>query len=336
MTGDPILEELLFWRLQTLGCQGTVSQIQDQVLTVKAYRPQKQVEVEALEDLAALLHQDAGAMGCAPITVRWDSIAEADWANNWKAHWQPQAIGDRLLIYPAWLPEPDATERLVLRLNPGAAFGTGEHATTQLCLKALETQLASHQTRGNTVSIADIGCGSGILSIAAVLLGAEGVYAVDTDPLAVDSARENRDLNSITAHHLRIDHGSTEVLCGMLARPVDGLVCNILADVIEQLIPQFARITQPQGWGILSGILKRQVWGHHQDAGPTGLAGHGHIPTRRLVLSPDYAALRWFPGKEVPVKSQAVIKTQSHAPLWSLSSVTWLLRDRRLPRLDLQ
>ncbi len=258
VTGDPRLEELIFWRLQLFGCQGTASQVEAQRLTVRAYRPHKQVDSDALGQVAALLQQDAVGMGLECPGIQWRVLTEADWANNWKDYWQPQPIGDRLLIYPEWLPVPEVTERLVLRLNPGAAFGTGEHATTQLCLRVLETQLTQGQDRHSQVSIADIGCGSGILAIAAVLLGTDRVYAVDTDLLSVDSARENRDLNHIAAHHLQIEHGSTETLSKMLTQPVDGLVCNILADVIVQLIPQFTHLTQPGSWGILSGILERQ------------------------------------------------------------------------------
>ena len=128
-------------------------------------------------------------VGCEQLAIQWSAIAESDWANNWKAHWHPQAIGDRILIYPEWLAVPDDPGRVLIRLNPGAAFGTGEHATTQLCLKALETRLPPLQEQPRKIAIADIGCGSGILAIAALRLGCEQAYGVDTDPLAVDCAR---------------------------------------------------------------------------------------------------------------------------------------------------
>ena len=256
VAGDPLLEELIFCQLQAFGCQGTASQVEDQVLTVKAYRPHKQVEPKALEQLAMQLHQEAVELDCAPPTIQWNTIAETDWANNWKAHWHPKEIGDRLLIYPEWLTVPYNPERLLLRLNPGAAFGTGEHATTQLCLQTLESLLTS----GKPIkTIADIGCGSGILSIAALLLGVDRAYGVDTETLAVDVARANRELNGIGSDRFPVELGSIDRLQDLIEDPVDGFVCNILAEVILQLIPQFGQIIQPEGWGILSGILSRQV-----------------------------------------------------------------------------
>lgn len=270
VTGDPLLEELIFWQLQVFGCQGTASQVEAQILTVKAYRPQNQVDLEALTQLADWLRQEAVGMGCEPPHIQWHRIAESDWANTWKEYWHPREIGDRILIYPEWLVVPK-TERLLVRLNPGAAFGTGEHATTQLCLRTLESLLrpssnnhgqelaGSNGCASNPVTLADVGCGSGILSIAALLLGVERTYGVDTDPLAVDTARQNRELNGIARDRFPIECGSIDRLVEMLEQPVNGLVCNILAEVILQLLPQFGQVAKPGGWGILSGILTRQV-----------------------------------------------------------------------------
>lgn len=187
--------------------------------------------------------------------VTWTLIDEEDWSKSWKEHWQPEPIGDRFLITPAWLSPPEGNERLVLRLDPGVAFGTGAHPTTQLCLESLEMRLTYDPT---PVTIADIGCGSGILSIGALLLGAKRVYAVDTDDLAVDSAIGNRELNNISADQLPIIHGSLDDLTKLIDAPVDGVVCNILAEVIMDLIPHLHTLVTPDGWGILSGILLDQ------------------------------------------------------------------------------
>lgn len=210
-------------------------------------------------DLAALalaLRQDALCVGMPIPAVQWDLIDEEDWATTWKEYWKPQEIGDRFLINPAWLPKPENTDRLILQLEPGVAFGTGDHATTQLCLESLEMRLGDYQA---DLIIADIGCGSGILSIGAILLGAKKAYGVDVDPLAVKAARESRDLNGIAEERLLVDQGSVDRVAALIDAPVDGIVCNILAEVIIDLIPQMTAIVHPQTWGIFSGILLDQA-----------------------------------------------------------------------------
>ncbi len=253
---DPALEDLIFWRSQNFGCRGSSSQVQGTARLVKAYLPQDQVQQSDLQTLAKLLSQDATVAGFTSPTVSWQVVNEEDWANSWKQYWHPQEVGDRLLIYPAWLPLPETTDRLLLRLDPGLAFGTGAHATTQLCLAAIERQLG--RETGGEIAIADIGCGTGILSIAALLLGADKTYAVDIDPLAVTSAQESRDLNRIDPSRMVVEQGSVERLGELIDAPVDGIVCNILAEVIINLIPQMSAIAKPTTWGILSGILLNQ------------------------------------------------------------------------------
>ncbi|MGF1601411.1 MAG: 50S ribosomal protein L11 methyltransferase [Thermosynechococcaceae cyanobacterium] len=250
VTADPLLDDPICWRLQDQGCLGTASQQTDSKLTVRGYLPQSQPA--DLEGIAALLRQDVAAMDQGDLVIDWRIVPEEDWAKSWKDHWHSEEIGQRLIIHPAWLPRPQ-TDRLVLTLNPGVAFGTGAHGTTQLCLKALELQSLEP-----TSTMADIGCGSGILSIAAVMLGAGRVYGVDTDPLAVDAASESRDLNGITAEQIQFTLGSIEQIIAT-ERRVDGFVCNILAEIILQLIPQFRQITKPDAWGLLSGILVSQA-----------------------------------------------------------------------------
>ncbi len=192
-------------------------------------------------------------------------IDEEDWSSSWKQHWQPQKIGDRFLINPAWLPLPDSDERLVIRLDPGVAFGTGNHATTELCLESLEMRFSevpksfvNEMEKPEHLIIADIGCGSGILSIGALLLGAEKVYAVDTDILAIQSTVSNRALNDIDSEYLIAAQGSVETLAKLIDAPVDGIVCNILADVIIELIPDMNAIAKTSTWAIFSGILLEQ------------------------------------------------------------------------------
>ncbi|MEY2978890.1 MAG: hypothetical protein RLZZ435_3029 [Cyanobacteriota bacterium] len=255
---ESILEDLLFWRLNDFGCRGMVSEEKGTALLVTTYLPQEAALSLDLAALSILLRQDALACEQQAPQMQWKIIEEEDWASSWKAHWHPQPIGDRLIICPVWETVPPDNDRLVITLDPGSAFGTGDHPTTQLCLEALEMRLSDGDTHP---LLADVGCGSGILSIAAVKLGAKQVYAVDVDPLAVQATRSNRDLNEISKQNLVVGLGSIEQLEALAKRSVffDGIVCNILAEVIIDLVPQLTAISKPTAWGVLSGILLEQA-----------------------------------------------------------------------------
>ncbi|NJK73893.1 MAG: 50S ribosomal protein L11 methyltransferase [Richelia sp. CSU_2_1] len=253
---DPALEDTIFWRLELFGCRGTASQMKSNSCLMSAYLPEEKAGLLDLAALSLWLRQDALCAGLPLPAMQWDLIEEEDWASSWKQHWQPQEIGDRFLVYPAWLPVPQHSDRIILRLDPGVAFGTGAHATTQLCLESLEMRLGFDDSQ---CIVADIGCGSGILSIGAVLLGATKVYALDTDPLAVRSTISNRQLNRVKQEQLVAELGSIDRLKEMVEEPIDGFTCNILAEVIIDLIPQFTEISKPHTWGILSGILLDQA-----------------------------------------------------------------------------
>jgi ribosomal protein L11 methyltransferase len=253
---DAALEETAIWRFENFGCKGASSQSQGTSALVTAYLPQQQAQLLDLSAMALLFKQDALCMSLPVPIVQWQIIDEEDWSSSWKSHWQPQELGDRFLINPAWLPVPEKTDRIVMQLEPGVAFGTGDHATTQLCLEALEMRLS---VEPQEVVIADIGCGSGILSVGALLLGAKKAYAVDTDPLAVKATHENVELNHVDPSRLVVDQGSVEKLVELIDQPIDGLVCNILAEVIIDLIPQWTPLIKPSSWGILSGILLEQA-----------------------------------------------------------------------------
>ncbi|AKG21056.1 50S ribosomal protein L11 methyltransferase [Calothrix sp. 336/3] len=262
---EPVLEDSIFWRLGVFGCRGTASERQGEYSLVRGYLPQFQAQILDLAALSLWLRQDALCVGATAPSLQWRTIDEEDWASSWKEHWHPQEIGDRFLINPAWLPMPEDTSRLVIRLDPGVAFGTGNHATTQLCLESLEmrfsdtaTSFVGEQKTAKPPVIADIGCGSGILSIGAVLLGAEQIYAVDIDPLAVKSTGENCELNSIEKGKIIVGEGSVDALQKLLPAPVDGIVCNILAHVIIDLVPEITAIAKPTTWAVFSGILVEQ------------------------------------------------------------------------------
>lgn len=252
----PSLEDVIFARLEKFGCRGTATEIKTRSIVIKAYLPQSSARILDLAALALWLKQDAIGLELPVPMVQWHLINDEDWASSWKEHWQPQTIGDRLLIYPAWLDAPPDSERVILRLDPGVAFGTGQHPTTQLCLEALEMRLS---VDSENLVLADIGCGSGILSLGAILLGAKQVYAVDIDPLATEATLSNSQLNGITQEQLLLQTGSISQLQQMIPGGVDGILCNILAEVIVDLIPHLSTIAKPRTWGIFSGLLLEQA-----------------------------------------------------------------------------
>ncbi len=171
-------------------------------------------------------------------------LAQTDWASAWKQHYTRTKPGQRLVIVPAW-EEPDVEgDELPIRIDPGMAFGTGTHPSTQLCLLLMEEYLQP----GDRVF--DVGSGSGILSIAAVRLGAGRVAATDSDPVAVEATRENALLNGV-ADGIEVKVGSIDAFDG----PFDLIVINILAEVIVILLPQAALRLAPNGYILLAGII---------------------------------------------------------------------------------
>ncbi|NJC94943.1 MAG: 50S ribosomal protein L11 methyltransferase [Anaerolineales bacterium] len=227
-------------------------------ITVRAY-----LEVnDQLEETRQQLEESLFYLGMirplpAPV---YKQIADQNWMEAWKQYYKPILIGERLLILPAWMESPDPN-RIAIKIDPGMAFGTGTHPTTQLCLELMEKffEQSSIENRKSDIVI-DVGCGSGILSIAALKLGAGRALGVDIDEESVMNSRENADTNGI-GDELILGVGSVqEILAGKFEfKTAPLVVANILAPVIIRLFEAgLADLIKDGGAIILSGILQEQ------------------------------------------------------------------------------
>ncbi|MBZ0275301.1 MAG: 50S ribosomal protein L11 methyltransferase [Anaerolineae bacterium] len=221
-----------------------------QRLTIRAYLPaDNRAEDAKLRLETALGHMNMLYPMPTPV---YSIVKEEDWAEAWKAHYHPIRIGRRLFIRPLWINVEAAPDDLTIALDPGMAFGTGTHPTTQLCLEALEDHIQPGQR------VLDLGSGSGILAIAAAKLGAASVLALDIDPIAVRSAQENITQNG-TAEKITVQEGSLESLVTS-ARRFDLIVVNILAKVIIAMCSQhLGEVVRPGGTALFSGIIEDQA-----------------------------------------------------------------------------
>ena len=178
-------------------------------------------------------------------TIDLTGVREDDWRNNWRQYFKPTPVGERLLINPSWYTDTDPEGRAVLNIDPGMAFGTGKHETTRLCLETLERYV-----RGGE-SVLDVGCGSGILGIAAVLLGAASAYGVDIDETAVRTANENAVVNHVDSRFI----AEAGDLVGRVQGKFDIIVANIVADAIIALSASIKAFMKPDSVYIVSGII---------------------------------------------------------------------------------
>lgn len=210
---------------------------------VKAYFPQGS-EREKLQGVKTFLNK----LGLPGTRVKTRVIKEEYWQNAWKAYYKPVEIGKNLVIKPTWEEYSTPEDKIVIHMDPGQAFGTGTHATTAMCLELIEECI------NPGVRVVDVGTGSGILAIAAARLGAAKVIAVDSDPVALSSARKNAERNGV---------GSVvEVREGNLVDNVEGIfqvvIANIISTVIIELTPFAAGLLEPGGYFIASGIIKER------------------------------------------------------------------------------
>ena len=194
------------------------------------------------------------------------AVQDADWENNWKQFYKPMEIGERLIVVPEW-EQANTQGRIPLILNPGLTFGTGSHATTRLCLTALEETIHGGER------VLDLGCGSGILSIAALRLGAEHAFACDIDEKCVEVAYENAALNGIDLSRYTVRWGdvlSDQQLKAEIGGGYDMVVANIVADVIIGLSGQVRPFLKEDGLFLCSGIIDdraEEVARHLREAG---------------------------------------------------------------------
>lgn len=180
--------------------------------------------------------------------VESEKMFEEDWANNWKKYYKPTKVGEKIVVKPIWEEYDVQGEELVIELDPGMAFGTGTHETTRMCIQSLEKYVKEDST------VFDVGCGSGILAIAAAKLGSKMAVGVDLDPVAVESAKENVGYNNLD---------NIQILYGNLVEVIEGkadiVVANIIAEVICILTEDVKRVLKDNGYFITSGIIHDRV-----------------------------------------------------------------------------
>ncbi len=222
--------------------------------TVTVYLPENSQGAEMLLSIKSMLatmkaNDSEGLYG--RLETEMKNVKEEDWANNWKQYFKPMEIGKRLLVKPSW-ENIGETDRTILEIDPASSFGSGQHYTTKLCLEFLDGLDVTGK------KILDLGCGSGILSIAAMLLGAESSVAVDVEENAVKTALENAEKNNI-------DTAKYTAYCGniikddeLTARIGDGydiITANIVADILIGMKDHFYKFLKPDGILIISGII---------------------------------------------------------------------------------
>lgn len=227
--------------------------------TVTAYLPENAQGLDYLEavkaELRALKTRDTeNAFGRLEYELK--NVREEDWANNWKQYFKPLKIGEKLVIKPSWEEYDNTDGRIILEIDPASSFGTGQHHTTRLCLELLEKSLK----KGD--KLLDMGCGSGILSIGAILLGAENAVAVDIDQNASEIARENAEKNHIPPERYATHYGNI-ITDTALADRIDGqydiITANIVADVLIAMREHFKRYLRDGGTLIVSGIIEERM-----------------------------------------------------------------------------
>ena len=252
------LEESFYWLLNKLEIYRFSIEhdpSENTIRTLFVWLPLNEWSIQEQKTLVESLISLANTFEIKLPPCQWIEVKDEDWSLSWKKSWEPDPVGKSILILPAWIDVPEEfSKRKIIRLDPGSAFGTGSHPSTRLCLEALDDRPPLGQT------IADIGCGSGILSLTALKLGAMSTFSVDIDSLAISATKINSALNDFSEDLLNVFHGSIEEIeANMPKKKIDLVLCNILAPVIRSLGPDLEKIIAPEGKVILSGLLVEQL-----------------------------------------------------------------------------
>ena len=251
------LEEIIIWKLNDLGISSYAFEIllnnknkKKVLIWLPTSNWPEGFRIKLERNIKEVLDKNYYQNNC----FEWNIIDQEDWVSSWKKFWGPELVGDKLLILPCWLELPkEYQNRKVVKIDPGAAFGTGSHPTTSLCLEKIQNVSLSKK------KVLDIGSGSGILSVAAKCFGANEIYAIDNDYLAINSTESNFRLNFSNLDALKTYLGSFDALVSKYSlKNFDFILCNILAEVIKGIIPEISHSLKRNGEVILSGILNSQ------------------------------------------------------------------------------
>lgn len=218
---------------------------------VKAYVVAETIDLDEVRSFFALKRQEIADLNIFDTDIgSWEvSITKqeiVDWSKKWKENWKPSKISESIVICPSWEEYSPKECEVIVTLDPGNAFGTGTHATTQLCVDAIENHM------NKDAEVADIGCGSGILAICAIKLGAKNAFAIDNDPTAVETAIENAKINNVLD---KIEF-HTQTIDAIQEKEFDFVMANILHNVLAEIMPDLKRIMKKGAKMVLSGILK--------------------------------------------------------------------------------
>ena len=251
------LEEIIFWKLNELGIFSFSFEYlikTENKKEVNIWLPIDEWDESSKNDFEKIISKLLNNNNSKNQFFDWSIIKEEDWLTSWKKYWAPELVGNHFLILPCWINlDEKFKDKKIIKIDPGAAFGTGSHPSTYLCLEKMENILFSDK------KVLDIGSGSGILSVAARLLGAKEVCAVDNDYLAINSTKSNFQLNFGDLNNLNTYLGSfNEVILKNQLKQFDFVLCNILAEVIKEMIPNIYKCLRNNGEVIFSGILNSQ------------------------------------------------------------------------------
>ena len=213
--------------------------------------------VQAVKQMLESLKREHADGEFGRLELEIDKVNSEDWANNWKKYFKPIEVGKKILIQPEWEPYTGETDRIIFKVNPGLTFGTGTHNSTKLCICELEKYITE------TKNVLDIGCGSGILSIIALMLGATNAVALDIDPNSVHTAYDNAKMNNVDINKYKVYSGDiltdSELIKTVGNTKYKVIVANIVADVIIALLPTVKQLIDENGVFICSGIIHERL-----------------------------------------------------------------------------